>query len=283
MCFRALSGCCEAFLAVLLAIGTSGIVVPWRSCPVIALEDWSDYDCDLMGPAWRLEPLAHIPGGSNSMNLFHNPYERLNCVHFYFYCRKERSILGDLYIVPTHMSSLVCPGYSIFLEDGIWQLQIFTNPWSKMCKTVDRWLSMDMFTFRQDEYIFTYGCRERSENQPIVIGAWILVDANATAEQRKRVIEDARQIALNIPGFRNEWWVYPNAADQCTDINATCNYLANCMAGADAPVLHATSLVSSSSLYIVLGTIVFVLVLFFCRKVMENLHRNKVTPAQDDR
>uniref|UniRef100_A0A182NCE7 Uncharacterized protein n=1 Tax=Anopheles dirus TaxID=7168 RepID=A0A182NCE7_9DIPT len=237
--------------------------------------DWSGYDCDLWKPVWRLVPLAHIPGGSSSMTLFHNPYELLNCVHFDFFCRKDVVILGDLYLRPVHVESLVCPGFSIFLEDGLWQLQLYTNPKSKECLAMDRWLTMDVFVFQREEYIFAYGCRERKENRPIVIGAWILVDGNATVERRERVLQDARQLAMKIPGFRDEWWLYPNVADQCAGINATCDYLANCLVDLDGQELPAPTLESSLSLYLIVGTIVIVFALVCCRTMVRKLHGNK--------
>uniref|UniRef100_A0A182JJA4 Uncharacterized protein n=1 Tax=Anopheles atroparvus TaxID=41427 RepID=A0A182JJA4_ANOAO len=157
----------------------------------IQMGEVKDYDCDLDRVVWLLSPLANVPGGANSLNIFHNPYPPLGCINLAFYCRKDETILGDLHYETHSVSSLVCPGFSILLAKGALSLQLRTNPAAEECKTVDRWLSLDLFVYRQNDFIFMYGCHQVSESLPVSIGAWILVDANATVAKRDRVLQIA--------------------------------------------------------------------------------------------
>uniref|UniRef100_A0A182K224 Uncharacterized protein n=1 Tax=Anopheles christyi TaxID=43041 RepID=A0A182K224_9DIPT len=268
-----------ALYTVVLLFGVSnGMMVPWESCPEIVMGDMSDYDCDLWQHMWRLVPLAHIPGGASSMTLFHNPYKSINCVYFDFYCRKDLSILGDLYLRPVHSDSLVCPGFSILLEENLWQLRLFTNPHAKECQTVDRWLSMDIFVYRQHDYIFVYSCRQRGENLPIIIGAWILGDLNATVEKRASILQETRKLTMKIPGFRDDWWFYPKASTEC-ESNATCDYLANCKISLDAQEMQVPLLETSKTMYLSLVPVGFVLMVLFCYAISKSLRGIKVTPT----
>uniref|UniRef100_A0A182S038 Uncharacterized protein n=1 Tax=Anopheles funestus TaxID=62324 RepID=A0A182S038_ANOFN len=227
---------------------------------------------------WRLVPLAHIPGGASSMTLFHNPYQSLNCIYFDFYCRKDTSILGDLYMTPRRKRHLVCPGFSITLEENRWQMELLTNPASKECQTLDRWLSLDIFAYRQNEYIFVYGCRQRDENMPVVIGAWILANINATEEMRTDIMQDTRKLAMKIPGFRDEWWFYPESAEKC-QVNETCDYLANCKISPDVQEMEVPLQDSSLTTYLVLVPIAVGLAVLFCYAIYKSLRSIKVSPA----
>uniref|UniRef100_A0A8W7P080 Uncharacterized protein n=1 Tax=Anopheles coluzzii TaxID=1518534 RepID=A0A8W7P080_ANOCL len=242
----------SALCLTVLLLGVSyGIIVPWKSCPEIVMGDTSDYDCDLWKQMWRLVPFAHIPGGASSMTLFHNPYSAISCVYFDFFCRKDSSILGDLYMTPVRSESLVCPGFSIMIEDNVWQLRLPTNPSAKECQTVDRWLTMDIFAYRQNDFIFAYSCRQRGENQPVIIGAWILGDMNATEQKRASILQDTRKLTMKIPGFRDDWWFYPKASTVC-ETNATCDYLANCKMLPDAQEMQIPLQETSPMMYLTL-------------------------------
>uniref|UniRef100_A0A182PKK2 Lipocalin/cytosolic fatty-acid binding domain-containing protein n=1 Tax=Anopheles epiroticus TaxID=199890 RepID=A0A182PKK2_9DIPT len=266
---------CHVFL---LHAATYGIIVPWKSCPEIEMDSALDYDCDLWKQSWQLEPLAHIPGGASSMTLFHNPYQSINCVYFEFFCRKDSSILGDLYLSPVGHRSLVCPGFSIVLEDNTWQLRLFTNPNAKECQTVDRWLSMDIFAYRQNDYIFVYSCRQRADNLPVIIGAWILGDRNASEQKRANILQDMRKLSMKIPGFRDDWWFYPKGTMVC-ESNATCDYLANCKISADAEEMLVPSQETSRTMYMVLVPVGMVVLVLFCFAVFKSFRGTKVTPA----
>uniref|UniRef100_A0A182SH39 Uncharacterized protein n=1 Tax=Anopheles maculatus TaxID=74869 RepID=A0A182SH39_9DIPT len=237
-----------------------------------------DYDCDLWKYMWRLVPLAHIPGGVSSMTMFHNPYHGLNCVYFDFFCRKDSYILGDLYLTSVSRDLLVCPGFSIALEDNRWQLKLLTNPNSKDCQTVERWLSLDIFAYRQNEYIFVYGCWQRDENRPIVIGAWILGDMNATEEKRASILQDTRKLAMKIPGFRDDWWFYPQDTEECI-ANETCDYLANCKMPLNMEEIQVPLQNSYLTAYLVLVPIAAGLVILCCYGVFKSLRSFKVSPA----
>uniref|UniRef100_A0A182VZ08 Uncharacterized protein n=1 Tax=Anopheles minimus TaxID=112268 RepID=A0A182VZ08_9DIPT len=258
-----------------------GLIVPWKNCPKIVMGDTSDYDCDLWKHRWSLVPLAHIPGGASSMTLFHNPYQALSCVYFDFYCRKDSSIFGDLYLNPTTTLNLVCPGFNIALEENHWNVELLTNPSSKDCQTVDRWLSLDIFAYRQNEYIFLYGCRQRGENLPVVIGAWILGVMNATEEKRTSILQDTRKLAMKIPGFRDDWWFYPESGEKCR-MNETCDYLANCKMSVDVQEIQVPQQDSSLTTYLVLVPIAIGLVILGCYAVYKSLRGIKVSPASGD-
>ncbi|KFB37402.1 hypothetical protein ZHAS_00004533 [Anopheles sinensis] len=245
--------------------------------------EMTDYDCDLEKTAWVLNPLAHIPGGGSTMNPFHNPYPPLDCVYITFYCRKDSFILGDLHIEP-HVRNGVCPGFNILLAKGSWKVQLATNPGSKECQTAERWFSLDLFVYRQNDYIFMYGCHQASENLPVRVGAWVLVDANATQAKRERILEMTRRLALKIPGFRDEWWSFPplvSSNRKCYG-NWTCDYLANCVTSKDQDVLANVTHESETAemVYMVVGPLLFVTVIVLARMVYKHIQSNKVGPTQ---
>uniref|UniRef100_A0A182FKT6 Uncharacterized protein n=1 Tax=Anopheles albimanus TaxID=7167 RepID=A0A182FKT6_ANOAL len=212
---------------------TLGYTVSWKTCPKLPTEQKPAYNCDLSQFAWKLQVLAYVPGGADSINLYHNPYPPLNCVTFNFYCRKDSFILGDLYIIPCEKSSLVCPGFNILLVESNWKVELLTNPFAPECKTVSRWLALDLFVYEQDQFIFMYGCNQPAEDQPVQVGAWLLADNNATERGIDEVLRRKLMLTQKIPGFRDDWWVYPNPHDECDQQNSNCDYLAKCLVSPD--------------------------------------------------
>ncbi|KAL9704901.1 hypothetical protein quinque_008419 [Culex quinquefasciatus] len=186
--------------------------------------------CDINLISWELEALAHIPGGSHSVNPFHNPYgPHFSCSFFIFFCREDQLAFGDLYLTPKVRPNMVCPGVQLIkMDHRAWQVEILSNPNAKACEEAEKWTTVDLVVYRQNQSIIMYGCKEHDKDNRVEIGAWILANRNGNDEMKQDVLDMGLELFDQIPEIKRNWWEFPIYSTDClTELN--CSYYADCV------------------------------------------------------
>lgn len=206
------------------------LITNQKLCPKLPNSGPQTASCDINLISWELEALAHIPGGSHSINPFHNPYgPHFSCSFFLFFCREDQLVFGDLYLTAKVRPNMVCPGLQLIqMDQRAWQVQINHNPIAKACDKAEKWTTIELVVYQQNQFIFIYGCKEHEKDNSVELGAWILVNKNATDEMKQNVLDLGLELFDKIPGIKRDWWVFPNYSTDClTELN--CSYYADCV------------------------------------------------------
>lgn len=273
------------FVAVLLKLSYS-LITNQKHCPILPNANPPTASCDINLLSWELEALAHIPGGSHSVNPFHNPYgPHFSCSFFIFFCREDQLAFGDLYLTAKVRPNMVCPGLQLIKMDRrAWQVEILHNPKAKACEGAEKWTTVDMVLYRQNQSIIMYGCKEHEKDKSVELGAWILANRNGTDEMKQDVLDMGLELFDQIPEIKRDWWEFPNYSTDClTELN--CSYYAECVTKNDVMEVEREARSETVNFSyaiivpVVIGLVVIAIIKFVNLK--KNRYQSRVVPINN--
>lgn len=260
------------------------LIINQKLCPKLPKINSTAATCDANIISWKLEAVAHLPGGSHSVNPFHNPYgPHISCSTFIFFCRDDQMAFGDLYLTSKVLPELVCPGFELTQIDHKWQVHIDHNPYKAGCTTVEKWKTAELFIYQQNQSIFMYGCKEHEKGKNVEIGAWILANKYGTNEMKQNVLESGLKVFNQIPEIRKDWWEYSNHSIDCySELN--CSYLADCVTKDDVVELKINDEYEAIDLsYAMIIPVLFSVVIIAIIKIisLQKSRQSRVVPINN--